>query len=234
MSGFLTARIQFEIKYTHILNFGSLYKEVVSPYLKLSSGFTLHNQNTPQEYIQILFEEDNFHIDCRWDRIIFVSEGSLSKFKDTKSSFKIFFEIFEKLRAQSSFGKINNYVALAHGVRIKEKEDFESLVESFQGNFLKSKVNNISAGKAVDDIAIILEFTEGGKDVNLSIGPYDYEKDIDNRNLTPFKSSELNPIKENHGYIMQLKINEVTQEVNFEKVTSFIEIVEKYYSKFDL
>lgn len=233
MSGILTARIQFEIKYTHVLNFSNIYREIVSPYLKLSSGFKLQHQNTPQEYIQLIFDEDNFHVDCRWDRIIFVSEGSLSKFKDSKSSFKIFFEIFEQIRKQPSFGKVNNYVALVHGIKLYDNKTSQDLVENFQKKFLNDNTFKICAGNDVKDLAVVLDFNELNKEVDITFGPFDPERDIQTRNLHPFKSQELNKISEDLGYIMELKLNDVTQEINFSKFKTFIELVEKYYSKFD-
>ncbi|GAA5522328.1 hypothetical protein LQ318_11310 [Aliifodinibius salicampi] len=232
MDNFLVAKFQFEIRYTYILDFESHYKSILSPYLKFASGMQIHGQGTRNEYIKLLFEEDGYSIDCRWDRMVFVYEGEINNLKKNQSALnKIFFEIFDQISSLQSFGKITNYLIVANGVKLVENEHFEELVEKFTSHYLSDSANVHFDGDNKDS-AIIVEYNKDGVDVTQKFGPYNCQNDIDKHDLLPFNMEEDTKLKKMNGLIMQLKFFEETAFINFDKTTVLIEEMNNIFQKF--
>jgi len=234
MPAFLTSRFQFEVKYSPILNFSSAYKELFSPYLKLASAFKIHGHNTHQERIDLIFDDENFHIDARWDRLIFVTEGDLGKFSKSNAITKLYFEILNKIESLNTFGQVNNYVAHAVGVRTKEDLAREKIINNMKSNFLKDEVLKFTPNQVDTDIAITFDFEHDDMSHSISIGPYFFESDLMKRNLSPFKTEELSHLNSCNGYMIEYKVSENIKSVNIKNLQKFIANLESEYSKFDI
>jgi hypothetical protein len=233
MDHLLNAKFQFEIRYTYILDFESHYKSILSPYLKLATGMEIHGQNTRTEYLKLLFEEDGFSIDCRWDRIVFVSEGKLNNLKNSQSALnKIFYEIFDKFTALSSFGTVTNYVMVANGVKQIEDSNFEDLVEDFTNHYLTE--NALSHFNGTDkDLGITTNYTRSGIDIAERFGPFNYQEDIERQNLLPFSKDDNSELKSNHGYMLQVKFYEETGSIDFNKTANLIEKIADSFENYN-
>jgi len=234
MSKFVNSRFQFEIRYTPILNFNSVYKELLSPYLKLASGFKIHGQNSPQEHIELIFEEDHFHIDARWDRLIFVTEGDLANLTDDTSITKIYFEIFDKFKGIKTFGKVNNYVTYAVGVDTRADSSKEEIITNFKSTYLKDEALKFVSNEIDPDIAITYEYERDDINHFISFGPYLYESDLNRRNLSPYKSEDVSEIHSSNGYMIEYRISHRTQSVNKDTLVNFINLLKDEYLKFSI
>lgn len=229
---FITAKFQFEIRYTPILNFQSIYRELLAPYIKLSSGFRINNKNQDSEYITIVFEEEGVHIDCRWDRLILLTQGDHQSIIDPDGLSKIYFEIFEKLKTNDSFGIINNYIAVASGVTTHKQSDIklEQVKKNFIEYYFQNSISKRLESKNQPDPAIIFDFVDNdGNDNNLSIGPYDYDKDFKKRNLAPYNSEKFESLKSNYGYMVEYKITSTDSRVDLTTISSFFKKLDSFY-----
>ncbi len=217
-------KFHFEVRYTHILNFSTVIKEILAPYLKLATSFSIGNQGAPEESYRLDFEEDSFSIDCRWDRMIFLSERNLDRFKEENSQIEVFFEIAEKLTKRDTFGIFTNYLVLVDLLKVMDKK-FEQIKDEIKSDYLTIKTDEII--KNPDDIAITLQKIFKNKVITLIFGPFS-QNDIVDRKLIPFKSPELLKLIETSGVLMEIKIFEKTGEVNFTLFKEIITIINSY------
>lgn len=218
-------RFHFEVRYSHILNFSTVVKDVLSPYLRLVTSFKISNQGLLEENIKLLFEDDAYAIDVRWDKIIFTAENDINRFNDENSPISIFFEILDKLGKKESFGMITNCVFMAVMVNISE-EKHEKILKDFKGQYLNSNTDKFFTEP--DDIAIVLEKQENDRLTSITIGPYS-PKDIPRRNLIPFKSQELFiKLAEKNGIMMEMKVFENNKNINFKYFKELIKLSNNY------
>ena len=228
------AKIQFELRFSPILNFSTIYREIISPFLKLASGFQINNQGGGNEGIMLLFQEDYFQIDCRWDRLILISEGDTSRFTDKNSSIKYFFELFETFNKLNSFGKLTHYILLVNGINLQEATS-DKIIAEFESNYLnKQSIKNIISGNKVDDIMITLEFKNSSENISLSFGPFSENTDVEKRSLYPFKTAIYDKVKNKNGIMSEIKIIELVQTVDKNKLLKALETCETYHKKIAL
>lgn len=217
-------KFQFEIRYTHILNFSTVIKEIISPFLKLASSFSIGNQGTPEESYRLDFEGDSFWIDCRWDRMIFLSERNIDRFKDENSPVQFFFKIAEKLTKRETFGVFTNYVLSVDFLKVLD-DQFGKIKDDIKAKYLTSQTDDIIMNP--DDIAITLQKNNKNKDITLSFGPFS-QNDINERKLIPFKSPELTSAASSSGILLEIKIFEKTGEINFHLFKELLTLVNDY------
>jgi hypothetical protein len=217
-------KIHFEVRYTHILNFSFVIKEILGPYLKLASSFSISNQGTAEESYKLDFSDDSFSIDFRWDRMIFLSERNIERFKEENSQIQIFFEVAEKLKSKDTFGVFTNYVYLVDMLKVIDNS-FDKIKADIQTEFLTKNTDRIINNP--DDLAIVLEKNGKNKNINITFGPFS-ESDINARNLIPFKSQELIELKNSSGILIELKIFEKTGIFNLALLKELISITNSY------
>ena len=123
----LIPRIQFEIRYTHILNFSTIIKEIISPFIKLGDNFNISNQGSLIEGIKINFEKEKFSIECLWDRMILITQEDIDQLGDQNATIKVFFDIYNKLKEYPSFGEIRNYLLVLTVIYLNNEKSEENL-----------------------------------------------------------------------------------------------------------
>lgn len=235
MSNIINAKFQFEIRYTYILDFESHYKSILSPYLKLASGMEIHAQNTRNEYIKLLFIEDGYTVDCRWDRMVFVSEEPLENLKNKQSSLnKVFFDIFKKISSLPSFGKITNYLMLSNGLIIIDNSSFDDLVEKFTDDYFTQKIksNFINSPK---DSAISIEYRKESQNILQQFGPFNGKKDLEKHNLRVFNEADrsLTDLENKQGYLIQVKLFEESNSINYDTCSKLINQTEEIFNTYN-
>ena len=100
---------QFEIRYSHILNFSQIGRKIIAPYVKLAQSISVENQNSLEERLVLNFEDDEYLIIVAWDRLLIKGQNSISKYTEPNSPFQMpFLDILDKLRKLSEFGSIKN------------------------------------------------------------------------------------------------------------------------------
>ena len=220
MEKILCPKFQFEVRYTHILNFSLIAREILSPYLKLTTGFQIFGQNSLEETIRINFEEDSFHIDVRWDRIILIGERDIERFDDENSQIKVFFEIIDKLQNTNSFGSFTSFLFLIYFVKIQEKVQ-NKILDEFVSKYCTPEIKNLLNDP--NDISITLEKSNyADKQETIMVGLFT-NKDLEVHSLMPFKSKELLDIRQKYGLMLQLRIFENITKPTFKTFQKLIE-----------
>lgn len=232
MNDLIIPKFQFEIRYTYILDFDSRYKSIMSPYLRFASGMQLHGQGTRNEYVKLLFDEHGYSIDCRWDRMVFVYEGDINNLKNPQSALKkFFFEIFDQISSLDSYGKTNNFLLVANGIKLTEDESFENIVGKFNDNYLNQNTFQHFDGND-KDTAIITEYIKDGISITQTFGPYNHSADLNKQNLIPFGEVIDTELNTKNGYMMQFKCFEETSNIDFEKATVLIEETDQVFQAY--
>lgn len=222
-------RTQFEIRYTPILDFSSRIRPIVSPYLRLAQKYAVDNRDQIDEYIRLIFSEENFIISFHWDRIVINTEGEFSNIFSTNSTAnEIFFSVFNQILEFDSFGKISYYVFETFFVRLVGLEK-EQVIRNFKDAFLRDSMSEFSSDLP-EDIEIRITKKDGNKVHRIHSGPYMNTDDIKAYNLLPFSNLDCEKqLKEKYGYIVQVNISEKSEKkITSKIVNSLIEEADKY------
>ena len=70
--------IQYEIRYSNILNFTGWVRDIVNPFVKVATSISLDAPNSHRERIILNFDDEYMQMFVTWDRIIFKSEGDMN------------------------------------------------------------------------------------------------------------------------------------------------------------
>lgn len=220
---------QFEVRFTQILNFNQVIRETLSPYLRMSSSFNFANQGQFEESIRINFEEDRYSIDCRWDRIVFLSEGNPEIFSKQNSVMKIFWEIVEKLTQVSTFGALRNCLFVSFEINILDLNQTE-ILKMIKDKFFTQEIENIMKGPT--ELAIILEKVSSTKQTTVTFGPYS-KSDNKKYNLFPFKREKsYDDIEGKFGTLLKFQIFDEFTKFDSGIFKRFVEEQKSYSSQF--
>lgn len=192
---------QFEIRYVPIM---SLYRDapdILAPYVAIAQRFSVENETNSNVKYTFYFEDYEIHI--TWDRMIFKSEGNISRLAENNSVIEQpFFTIFSKIAELPNFHRTKNclfYVILVKKSEIK--------VEDIRQNFISSFINSQGLNEmlpALSDIGLALEKNNEDTDISVNIGPYVGAKDLRKRKLDP-KSSDVKEFIDSTGGMAEIK-----------------------------
>lgn len=232
-SSVLCAKFQFELRYSHVLDFRDQYKAVIAPYLKLASGFQILNQQALEEYVRLEFADSAASIEVRWDRMILLSEGDLDRMKPKGFlPSKIFWEIYDKLSNLESFGQFANYIASVQGIDVREIGSSESNNGFLDEYFSKGKLASWIGKDELLDLAFIVEVkTSDGIEVTITHGPFHGVKDIQRRGLIPFKSESLSRLHSAEGRMIDTKLVRRGGSADHAEFVQCIKIAQSYHAK---
>ncbi len=176
---------QLEIRYTFLLNFNAIIKEIASPFVPLATNFNFEQENsTKHTKLTLTFANDYYSIFVTYDRIIFRYEGNPEELKANNSFFEEpFLNIFNKLKEHKDFGKVTNF--LFYTLYVKPKEEDKEVI---LGNFLKenlvlNKTNRIMSSPT--DVSVILNKNVNNQQVQIRFGPYVGMTDLASRHAVP-------------------------------------------------
>ncbi len=225
-------RVQYEIRYTHILNFLSYNRDIVNPYLRLPNvRFSIENLDSLKEYIVLSFHEELYSIDCRLDRMIFIAEGSHQELNNSTGPLKQFFDIFDKLSKINTFGDVVSNILSVFFVQHKKDKDSNTIVKEFKKRFLNDNINVYSdIVDNLSDIGITLEADNKKRFMRLKFGPY-FPEDFDKLNLSPFKSAKSLYLKEYSGYVSEVFINDKNTKPDFSTFAKMLRLSEEIAHK---
>jgi len=210
-----------------------MYKSIVSPYLVLSD-FNINNTDAIDEYIVLTFKEEKYSIDFRWDRIIFISEGIRDDLKKAQGPLFTFFEIFGKLRALSTFGKIQTYL-LAEWNLIEYEYPSEDIKMKFRNIFMSPKIPTKMSGLENEDASVTSTFGDSNKMFyRVTFGPFAPTKDVTNYNLSPISKRLPADIKDRKGIFSESFLYEKTSHADFESYKKASKIIESFLSNIKL
>lgn len=211
---------QFEVRYSHILNFSQVARKILSPYVKLATGIRVEHQSTFQEKIILTFEDMNYYISIDWDRIIIRGQEDLDLYcKDNSPIEMPFFNILERIKTLEEFGNIDS-VLFATTFLSKIDESEASILQSFNDKYLSDSSKRILSGNH-NDVAIILDKKLDEENTHVSYGPYFGLSDLLRRPLSPVNIDALGDINFN-GEILEYKYFKNAKSINF---SDFVKIV---------
>lgn len=221
--------IQYEVRYSRILNFSGWVRDVVNPFAKVATNISLDVPNSINERITLNFDEEQLQIIVTWDRIIFKCEGEIEKLKHSNSTINtVFFAIVENITNHKSFGTHLNQLLYVTYVNIKD-DSKETVYSTLKSNYLTSEVNRILGDRV--DFAITLEKNIGELKSNVTFGPYNGIIDLSNRNMLPINpvlSEECN----NTGEMAEIKLfNTKRHIVKFESFKKLVDQVVEIKNK---
>lgn len=174
---------QFEIRFTPILNFAAISKEIIGPYIQRTSTFQLENENTINEKLNLNFENDSYSIILWWDRLILRTTVGVNDLDKSNSiAQEPFFSIFDKLKSNTSFGKVNNTLFFTLSVNVKELKDVQESLNEITSRYLQSDVVEKILPE-FNDTAVVLEKRNSKQEKTITFGPYQGINDFKKRNI---------------------------------------------------
>lgn len=226
-------KTQFEIRYSTLLNFNTEYKSIFSPYLKICE-FNLHNINTIEEYIVLTFKKEKFSIDCRWDRIVFVSEGIRDDLKKSQGPLFYFFEILDKLKSLPTFGKIQN-ILLVEWNLIEYDYELENLKEKFRKSFLSNKLLKPATEIPTEDFSVTYTYgDENEKFQRYTFGPFVQKRDIINYDLLPISRKLTTELESKKGIFSESFYFEKTSQGELDSYKKASRTIELFLNEIKL
>src|SRR3989304_6704548 len=205
---------QFEIRYTKILNFQTLIKEVIAPFVPMALNILPEHENAVQlcRYT-LLFAE--YSIIVTWDRVLIKYEGDLKVLIENNSIIEEpFFNLFNKIKDLGSFGNVVNCLSATHIINHTDKNQTE-IKKDFVGTYLnKNNIERIISNPT--DVAIVLEKNTDGKQITVQLGPYIGIADLHKRNIIPQNQEILKNINI-VGEMAEIKILEILKSISFTK-----------------
>jgi hypothetical protein len=202
---------QFEIRYTPMLNFNSVYKAFLGHFLR-NIEFAIHNEHTKDENVVLRYNRESYQIEFRWDRIIFISEGNRNDLDKAQGPLFNFFEIFDKLcRGDTSVVVLNALVSGSFLIEVDD--DVKNIFQRFKNKYIAG-VNFDFAGFA-EDYSITQEFKKDDKLFRAIYGPFDYKVDVKNHILSPILQLPAEYFKQYKGLNVQALYFEKLSAVDF-------------------
>ncbi|TXJ92150.1 hypothetical protein [Flagellimonas pelagia] len=207
---------QFEIRFTNILDFPSCMYDIVAPFVQLTTGLRIENENSHNAIIHLFFKDTFDTISIRWDRIIYKSENHKDNLVGSKSFFQEpFLNLFAKIKGSKHFGQIKNILYYSMFININEQIDLEESRKRFSENYFKDGINNIIPLKT--DIGIVIEKTTSSGQVSLNMGPYSGPMEIQKHGKGNFIIEDIDTLKNITGFgeIIILNILRNTNSFSF-------------------
>lgn len=216
---------QFEIRYTKILNFQTLIKEVIAPFIPMALDILIENENAVQRSrYTLLFE--GYSIIVTWDRVLIKYEGDLKVLNENNSIVEEpFFNLFYKIKDLGSFGNVENCLCATHIINHTEKNQ-ANIKKDFSGTYLnKNNIEKIISNPT--DIAIVLEKNTDGKQITVQFGPYIGIADLQKRNIFPQNQDVIKHINI-IGEMAEIKILEILKSISFAKYKELLKLTLEY------
>lgn len=211
---------QFEIRYTFILDFPKVIKSLLSPYMRTISKINIKDEGLAREEITLLFEKEFYQIFVSWDRVVFTAEGHPDSFVSNNSIVEDpYFEIVEKLKGLSSFGRIASILVFSTYVKIDPDKDFQSSLQMVKEKYLTSNCQNLFDDTS--DLSIKLENTRDDVQTHLTFGPYNGIVDLTKRKIKPSRP-DYEKLIQGQGQMAEVKYFEITSSIDFPKYKQII------------
>lgn len=202
--------IQFEVKYSHILDFKDRYIPIISKYLSIDDvKFTINNQSSFDEYVTLLFPGNSHQIDFRLDRLILRFEEDLEHIVKQMGPTKFFFDILEEVMKLNTFGHIKVVIINIKAIKFLD-ESRDEILKKFKTKYLKTESDILENS---NDYAIVVERKAANGEVhNITFGPFSPE-DMARHNVSQLKGKYNSDINKNGliaSYLFSLRKEKTT------------------------
>lgn len=207
---------QFEIRFTNMLDFPTCMYDIVAPFVQLTTGLRIENENSHNAIIHLFFKDTFDTISIRWDRIIYKSENHKENLIGSKSFFQEpFLNLFNKIRESKHFGQIKNILYYSMFIKINGEMTLDEASDNFLKNYFKNGITNIIPQKT--DIGITIERLTHSGQISLNMGPYSGPMEIQKHGKGNFIIEDLETLKNITGFgeIVILNILRNTNSFSF-------------------
>lgn len=189
-------------------------RKILSPFLRLSD-LTIHNIDTSEEHMVLVFKDENYYIDARWDRLVLGYEGTLDTIEDYQNIFKHYLEILNKYTKLETFGKITNVLLIRFLIKEMEGDD-ESIKQEFKKKYLTSNLPYLEGEE--QDFAIVLENKKQRELTKITFGLYKPTKDIPRLKLFSITPLLANKFANKKGLLFEFILGNDSSQVDFNTV----------------
>ncbi|MBN2745258.1 MAG: hypothetical protein JXR34_00895 [Bacteroidales bacterium] len=220
-------RVQYSIDYVHILTFKEEYKKAVIPYFGFDAlRYGIDNENTINESIRLVFEQEKFAIVFRKEGISFIYDGSAEDLKSQNGVMKIFWEMYDRTKSFEGYKRSSKHQLLCHDVNLVDRIEYEKLTK-------EAPHFSVNPFGALDDFACIYEYKKGAKSYKFEFGNFKNE-DIKIQELR-FLNSEFNSDldSDSFGTLCKTEIKEELSNPSFSKFKELLADSESLIKSFD-
>jgi len=221
-----TRIIQYNLDYVHILSFREEYKNAVIPYFGLDNlRYGIDNENTINESIRLLYNQEHMAIAFRKEGLTIVYEGEEKDLKNQNGVMKLFWDLFERAQKFKGFRKTVKHSVILKAVEIMDKDKMVDILKN-------PKYFNVNPFGQMSDFGCIYEFNNNDRFCKFEFGNYS-EKDIETHDLSPFRTTENSDLFDgNTGLMCHAEVREDLNNITFSKFKSLLneaeDIIKRY------
>ncbi|WP_192466535.1 hypothetical protein [Euzebyella marina] len=221
--------MQFEIRFTRIIDFPKSVYDEISPFAGLSTTIEIANELSSKDcMISLLFADDFTEIHIKWDRVFFKCTTHKDDWlKNNNFVEEPFLNLFKRLKASKNFGKISNILFL--GVFVEDASGKDLNIERINKNFAEKYLTETCANgvlKGFSDVGIVFDKKESTSEVNVQFGPY---KGLEDLKKLGFETKDMVLAEKisKPSQIMKYKYLQLTDSLNFAKFKSIYQAAVK-------
>ncbi|MDE0471555.1 MAG: hypothetical protein OXH57_06410 [Ekhidna sp.] len=205
-------KIAYNISYYHILTFSQEYRFALAPFFKLPNlQYQFENRDTFEEVLRLIFMNDHFAISCNKDGMAMVYEGDESALTSSSAPIDTIFDVYNAITGLKGF--VNT---TAHQIQISSTTKHDKPPMELK-NINDSSLLKTSPFPKLKEFAVVYDTKEGNDmDIKATIGSFD-NTDIVRFDLAPFKTAHNNDLSESQGYMMEVTVNQLSDNLNTKK-----------------
>jgi hypothetical protein len=68
------------------ISFPIWQEKIITPFVQFATAISVTNEGNLAESLKLIFEKEAYSIECKWDRLILLSEGNLNNFLSSNST----------------------------------------------------------------------------------------------------------------------------------------------------
>ncbi|SDB33447.1 hypothetical protein SAMN03097699_0763 [Flavobacteriaceae bacterium MAR_2010_188] len=193
---------QIEIRYSPSLEFSREYRNILAPFIKLSTKFNITKENTIEEAVSFFYDESDTVIIFSWDRLVLKSHGNPTKKFVANSFIDIPFLKLHKARLEKfEYCEVHN-VLVAVNYILPQSDNLTEVSSSQKFSDFIRMPDNILTG--VTDWAIVLDNRQKGDSESIAFGNYKGAMELNNRSLRPIDTVDLKEF-DVKGFLVEYK-----------------------------
>jgi hypothetical protein len=181
-------KTQIVCSYGTILNFSDLGRSLMNKYSSIADQRKVENAGAPAERVILVFGDERYYIDCNWERIAFVAQGSRSSFRKEDGKTRFFFDLLDRVSGLDDFTEFEEMHVNSFDL-VANTADSPSPPGRFSDIFLSQDIPKPDGH--LDDVLILLETTDGDFSVKHSFGPFRPDSDLGKHDLLVFKAPDM-------------------------------------------
>ena len=224
-------RIVFEIHYTAILNFSSIYRDVLNPFAQLcANNVHVRNENRLQETVSFHFKEDGFKVECSLDRLSLITDGEVDQlFSSGTSAIRVVFDIFDKIQSLDSFTSVISCSLFADFLQIRSEKKTDVLA-LFSNKFFNPESQSLLEANTF--FTINLNNKQGTRTENLTLETVDYNYiSFQKAVFFPLDDSHVIEYKDKYGFHYAIQLSDTEVKPDYRGLKELYIAVKKRYKE---